>query len=89
MRQIHLPAPRNGYEKRLTEALHQYLRELYSLSSGGFIASGGAVYSQGKQINFAGAGVVVSESGGVITATIAGGGGGGSLDDVLAVQALL
>lgn len=62
----------------------------YSLGGGHTIEDEGVALTQRTVLNFVGAGVTAADSGGKTVVTIAGGGGGGgSLDDVLAVQALL
>lgn len=58
---------------------------------GGHVIEGAGVpLTQRPTLNFVGAGVAVTDAGGKTVVTIAGGGGGGgSIDDALALQALL
>lgn len=49
----------------------------------------GTAVAQRGVMNFTGAGVAVTDLGGKTVVTIPGGSGGGSLDDILALQALL
>lgn len=64
--------------------------DLLPTAAGHAIEYSGTPMTQRVTLNFVGAGVVVTDAGGKTVVTIAGGGGGGgSIDDALALQALL
>ena len=98
-RQINLPPPPNeGWAVALTRQLYKYLRQFSQAISELQATGGGGGYSSVEDegsgltarsiINFTGAGVTATDVGSKTVVNIPGG-GGGSLDDVLAVRALL
>ena len=91
-------APTNGRwtddHGRLTTAAQVWLRELWlrtggtaAITAGHLVQDEGVSVTQRATLNFVGSGVTVTDSGTKTTVTIPG--GGGSLDDIIALEALL
>jgi hypothetical protein len=81
---------RGGDTTLAVEALDVRVDALEAQPAGHIIEDEGVALTQRDTLNFAGAGVTVTDTGTKTLVTIAGGGGGGgSLDDILALQALL